>query len=78
MHRKILTALAAGTASVALLAAPALATVGSAYPVHNSAGPGLKNWHCVDPHSSWTGPWRFTKAGAFIDCDSFNSRADRP
>lgn len=77
MHRKTLVALAGGIASVALLASPAQAVLGSAYPTKGN-GPGLKNWHCVDPHSSWKGPWRYTKASTVIDCTSYNTRADRP
>lgn len=74
----------AGLAAAAALALPvavaptASAALGSAYPKYDTRGPGLKNWHCVDPYSSWTGPWRYTKSGAVIDCSSYNTRADRP
>jgi hypothetical protein len=65
-------------ATVAVAVLPANAALGNAYPTHDTRGPGLKNWHCVDPHSSWSGPWRYTKSGATIDCASYNTRADRP
>lgn len=64
----------AATGGIAVSAAPAMANdYTHIYPKYDTRGPGLKNWHCIDTAKSpdWWGPWRYTKAGAHLDCASY-------
>lgn len=59
---------------LAVTSAPSASAITyNAYVVKQN-GPGLKNWRCIDPGDRWYGPWRYSKAGAVIDCASYNTR----